>query len=129
MTGLLLAATLAGPVRAADPWGRPEHLRAVAEPPADWADLAAARRRVRLWWDAGEAPGGGACAGTPRGDSPTRRAATRSLTKGSSAAISQPRRTGSPSPGPLPSMPTRASTITRSGTTTSPSAAMLPARS
>lgn len=37
---------------AADPWGRPEHLRAVAAPPRSWAGLPAEQRPVRLFWDA-----------------------------------------------------------------------------
>ena len=36
---------------AADPWGRPEHLRAVTPPPASWSDLSAAKLPIRLWWD------------------------------------------------------------------------------
>ena len=36
---------------AADPWARPEHLRAVVEPPTRYADLDARKARIRLWWD------------------------------------------------------------------------------
>ncbi len=40
---------------AADPWSRPEHLRAVTPPPTQWSDLSARRSPVRLWWDGAEA--------------------------------------------------------------------------
>ncbi len=41
----------AGVAHAADPWGRPAHLRAVQAPPARLGDLHRDRRPVRLWWD------------------------------------------------------------------------------
>ena len=50
-------ALLLGIALAADPWGRPEHLRAVSAPPQSWAERAAGARPVRLFWDA---TGGGA---------------------------------------------------------------------
>lgn len=52
----LLAAVwfLPSGVQAADPWGRPGHLRVVQEPPRSWSDLDAPRARHRLFWDAGE---------------------------------------------------------------------------
>lgn len=43
---LMLCAALA-----ADPWGRPEHLRVVAAPPERWGDRASTRRPVRVFWD------------------------------------------------------------------------------
>lgn len=42
--------------QATDPWGRPDHLRAVAARPVDWQDRGAAAP-VRLWWDADGGPG------------------------------------------------------------------------
>ncbi|MCB9777303.1 MAG: hypothetical protein H6742_01900 [Alphaproteobacteria bacterium] len=53
---LLPWAVLVLAARAADPWERPDHLRVAAEPPRVWRDLDARKRRVRLWWDAGDAP-------------------------------------------------------------------------
>jgi len=53
---ILAAVALLAAAGAADPWGRPDHLRAVAEPPADWAALAAPRARVRLFWDVDDGP-------------------------------------------------------------------------
>ena len=47
---------LLGVALAVDPWGRPEHLRAVAEPPQTWAQRDAARRPVRLFWDDTDVP-------------------------------------------------------------------------
>ncbi|MDG1480007.1 MAG: hypothetical protein P8R54_10460 [Myxococcota bacterium] len=48
---MLSAALLALSAFAADPWSRPEHLRAVTPPPTLWSDLSAARLPIRLWWD------------------------------------------------------------------------------
>ena len=39
---------------AADPWSRPEHLRASTPPPTRFSDLDAARLPIRLWWDGDE---------------------------------------------------------------------------
>ncbi|MEL6341803.1 MAG: hypothetical protein AAFV53_01635 [Myxococcota bacterium] len=49
---LLTLLLLSAASRADDPWLRPQHLRAIGQPPAAWADLDADRQRVRLWWDA-----------------------------------------------------------------------------
>ncbi|MEC8424252.1 MAG: hypothetical protein VX000_10780, partial [Myxococcota bacterium] len=49
MLCLLLGAALA-----ADPWGRPAHLRAVAAPPTSWEARGSAHRAVRLFWDVRE---------------------------------------------------------------------------
>lgn len=46
----MLSLLVMGVALAADPWGRPDHLRAVAEAPES-LDERAAPRRVRLWWD------------------------------------------------------------------------------
>lgn len=54
---LVLSLLLPAEALAADPWGRPESLRAVAAPPADWSSLDAPRQ-VRLWWDAPMDEGG-----------------------------------------------------------------------
>ncbi|RME25771.1 MAG: hypothetical protein D6798_08185 [Deltaproteobacteria bacterium] len=48
---LLVAGWIAPRADAADPWGRPAHLRAVSAPPQRWTDLWRDRRPVRLWWD------------------------------------------------------------------------------
>lgn len=50
LVALMLCSTSAW---GSDPWGRPGHLRAVAEPLSRWEDLDRSRERVRLWWDAG----------------------------------------------------------------------------
>ena len=52
LLSLLLGAPPAlalGPGDPADPWGRPQDLRAVPAPPPSWAELDA-DRAVRLWW-------------------------------------------------------------------------------
>ncbi|MFT5685830.1 MAG: hypothetical protein ACI8RZ_006784 [Myxococcota bacterium] len=51
---MLPAALLVLSASAADPWDRPEHLRAVTPPPTRWSDLSASRLPVRLWWDGAE---------------------------------------------------------------------------
>lgn len=48
---MLLLLPLLTAALAADPWDRPEHLRAVSQPPARYADLDAASVPIRLWWD------------------------------------------------------------------------------
>ncbi len=53
---LLPGALLVLSAGAADPWGRPGHLRAVAEPVAAWEELDRRRERIRLWWDEGLGP-------------------------------------------------------------------------
>lgn len=37
--------------QAADPWGRPDHLRVVQEPASEWTALDSLRVRHRLYWD------------------------------------------------------------------------------
>lgn len=39
------------PARAADPWGRPTHLRVAQAPPTSWAELDRPRAAHRLFWD------------------------------------------------------------------------------
>jgi hypothetical protein len=42
---------LLGAALAADPWGRPEHLRVVSAPPPTWAERGHTARPVRVFWD------------------------------------------------------------------------------
>ena len=52
LTSLFTSIALALPLNdSLDPWGRPTHARVIIEPPSELADLYAAERRFRFWWD------------------------------------------------------------------------------